>query len=81
MSDGAVITRYWLKHYCTEHCTICGNCGVIDSRGTCTAAGLEVGRLNYCICPNGQVLRNQKGDKQWWLESAIKRFRVLPSQG
>lgn len=53
------ITRYWLEHYATMHCTLCGNSGIIDSRGARTAAGLEVGRLNYCICPNGQQMRKQ----------------------
>lgn len=61
------ITDYWHKHYATEHCTLCGNCGVIDSRGIRTPAGKHVGRLNYCICPNGQSLRAQGGDMEWWL--------------
>jgi hypothetical protein len=51
------ITEYWLKHYCSGHCTLCGNCGIIDTRGVKTPTGLDVGRLNYCLCPNGQVLR------------------------
>jgi hypothetical protein len=55
------ITRYWLKHYATQHCTLCGNSGVIDSRGRKTAAGVLAGRLNWCICPNGQALRKQMG--------------------
>lgn len=55
------ITRYWLMHYVKGHCTLCGNSGIIDSRGVRTAAGVEVGRRNWCICPNGQVLR--KGNK------------------
>jgi hypothetical protein len=54
------ITNYWLEHYCTQHCTICGNSGFIDSTGITTAAGVQVGRVNYCICPNGQVLRGLK---------------------
>ena len=51
------ITEYWLQHYATEHCTLCGNSGVIDTTGVCTAAGLAVGRRNPCICPNGQSVR------------------------
>ncbi len=57
-----IIADYWLTHYATEHCTLCGNVGVIDTRGICTPAWVEVGRLNYCICPNGQTLREQGAD-------------------
>jgi hypothetical protein len=52
-----LITRYWLEYYADSHCTLCGNSGVIDTAGVRTAAGKEVGRKNYCICPNGQALR------------------------
>ncbi len=53
------LIKYWLKHYATDHCTLCGNSGVIDSRGVRTAAGHVVGRLNWCICPNGIAIRDQ----------------------
>lgn len=56
------INEYWMKHYCTEHCTLCGNWGVIDSQGELTPSGHPVGRLNYCICPNGQAMRRDKVD-------------------
>ena len=51
------LTEYWLKHYATDHCTLCGGKGIIDTSHVTTAAGLRVGRTNYCICPNGQVIR------------------------
>jgi hypothetical protein len=51
------LEQYWLDHYCTHACTLCGNGGVIDSRGVTTAAGVAVGRLNWCICPNGTTIR------------------------
>lgn len=51
------IADYWSKNYCTMHCTLCGNTGIIDTRGTRTPAGWEVGRLNWCLCPNGQLMR------------------------
>ena len=61
------ITNYWLEHYCTEHCTLCGNSGVLDTRATAvTAAGVWVGRLNYCICPNGQALRKHDVHLEDW---------------
>ena len=52
-----IITDYWYAFFAGEHCTLCGNSGKIDTRGVKTAAGLEVGRVNFCICPNGQCLR------------------------
>lgn len=57
------LTDYWFENYATQHCTLCGNGGVIDSRGVKTPAGLEAGRLNWCICPNGQALRIVHGGK------------------
>lgn len=51
------VTRYWLAFYCEDHCTLCGNTGTIDTTGTITPAGVLVGRVNYCICPNGQTMR------------------------
>jgi hypothetical protein len=55
------ITRYWLANYSKEHCTLCGNWGVIDTREVMTPAGFRCGRLNWCICPNGQAIRKQVG--------------------
>lgn len=52
-----VVTDYWLTYYASDHCTLCGNTGVIDTRGVCTPAGVPVGRCNWCICPNGQAMR------------------------
>jgi len=56
-----IVTQYWFDYYATEHCTLCGNRGVIDTRGVRTPAGKEVGRLNWCICPNGQIMRKIEG--------------------
>ncbi len=44
-------------------CTLCGQRGIIDTRGVKTPAGVEVGRLNWCLCPNGQAMREQSGDR------------------
>lgn len=55
------VVQYWVEYYATDHCTLCGNSGVIDTRDAHTAAGLQVGRRNWCICPNGQNLRKQMG--------------------
>ncbi len=61
--DKAVVD-YWLKHYVSPrgHCSLCGNSGVVDTRPAKTAAGVPSGRLNYCICPNGQILRAHGAD-------------------
>ncbi len=55
-----VITDYWLQYYTgSSLCSLCGNSGVIDTRKTAiSAAGVNQGRLNWCICPNGQGLRD-----------------------
>lgn len=52
-----IVTNYWHTFYCAGACTLCGNKGFIDTRGVRTAAGVSCGRINYCICPNGQILR------------------------
>lgn len=70
-------TKIWFAWYATDHCTLCGNRGWIDTRGLRTPAGVEVGRLNYCLCPNGQALRAQGVDIRAlivdeWYETAFK---------
>ena len=36
-------------------CGLCGNAGIIDTRGKIfSAAGVECGVLRFCICPNGR---------------------------
>lgn len=62
MPDNAV-TDYWLKYYAAEVCKLCGNWGVIDTTRTATSpAGFSAGGLNFCICPNGQALREGGAD-------------------
>lgn len=55
------VTDYWSAHFAPlDLCSLCGNSGTIDTRGVKTRAGVLVGRVNWCICPNGQSLRDQK---------------------
>lgn len=59
------VSDYWLRYYTTpvkkgSVCSLCGNSGIIDTRGVKIRVGDEVGRLNFCICPNGQILRKSK---------------------
>ncbi len=56
----SAITKYWLAHYVNHGlCSLCGNSGVVDTTGVRSAAGVSCGRINFCICPNGQTHRKQ----------------------
>ncbi len=57
-AENEEVTAYWMEFYATDHCSVCGNCGVIFSEGIRSPAGANVGRKNYCFCPNGQALRS-----------------------
>ncbi len=51
------MTQYWLAHYCGDVCTLCGNTGRLDTRSARSPLGVPVGRVHYCLCPNGQAMR------------------------
>jgi hypothetical protein len=54
----SILATYWVAHYDSRMgCSLCGNSGVLDTRGVRNARGREVGGLHPCICPNGQSLR------------------------
>jgi len=74
-----LVSAYSMRVYIgdVQHCTLCGNCGVIDTRGVRTPAGLAVGRLNYCCCPNGLALRRQGADLEWWLAQRGQDQRIV----
>lgn len=58
MTSDDAMSAYWRLHFVTNGtCTICGGRGWFDTTGTCSGTGVPVGRLHYCICPNGQQLR------------------------
>jgi hypothetical protein len=64
--ENELVTDYTFTYYGAPEnhmCTLCGQRGIIDTRGVKTPAGIEVGRLNWCICPNGQAMREQAGDR------------------
>lgn len=63
--DQKIITDYWVSNYLNKHlCSLCGNSGIIDTRRTAISpVGINSGRLNYCICPNGQCMRNSSQGK------------------
>ena len=57
------VTNYWLEFYINDgHCSLCGQVGWIDTRKVKTPMGISCGRINWCICPNGQALREAEGN-------------------
>lgn len=57
-----VLVDYWLKNFVvSSQCSLCGGPGIIDTLGVRTADNLPVGRYNWCICPNGRVLKKKHG--------------------
>jgi len=60
------VEDYWVKFYVNEAvmlCSLCGNTGRIDTTASAISpAGVSAGRVNYCICPNGQTLRATNAD-------------------
>ena len=64
MKNKKIIFDFWMENFLDvtgKHCSLCGNSGKIDTTNIAyTAAGLHVGKLNYCICPNGRALHNKE---------------------
>lgn len=57
------LANLWHRDYSsTGHCVLCGNHGIIDTRGKVfTSAGRECGDKVFCICPNGQAMKRATG--------------------
>ncbi len=61
-----ILTKYWEKHYVTtetdggftyDMCSLCANTGKIDTtKSAISPKGNYLGRVNPCICPNGQAI-------------------------
>ena len=46
-----------------SHCGLCGNTGIVDTRGKVTSShGDECGVRACCICPNGRIIKQQFND-------------------
>lgn len=60
------VAAYWLAHYGTPSgCGLCGNRGVIDTTGRAIdRKGRDVGGEHYCLCPNGQKMREKHERKR-----------------
>lgn len=54
----------WLEYTNKGLCGLCGNSGIIDTRGRAvSAAGCDAGARFWCLCPNGRALKEHY--KQW----------------
>jgi len=55
------VEDYWVKHYVHPQlglCSLCGNTGHIDTTNSAVSpSGVAAGRVNFCLCPNGQRMR------------------------
>jgi hypothetical protein len=53
-----IVSAYWEQFYLSSDCIcmLCGGCGEVETIAT-NRDGLLMEYKNYCICPNGQVLR------------------------
>lgn len=57
-ADTKAVDDPWREFADAEHenCGLCGNTGVIDTRGRLeTPAGVPCGVLRFCLCPNGRA--------------------------
>lgn len=50
---------FWMEEFMTDGglCVLCGNYGVVDTRGIKSPAGTKCGARVYCICPNGRKMK------------------------
>lgn len=53
-SKTAFFAEFVIPH---GHCSLCGNSGIVDTRGVETAAGVPVGGRFFCLCPNGRAMK------------------------
>jgi len=78
------VADYWLAHYVRrEMCSLCGQSGIIDTRSTAiTQTGLRCGAIHFCICPNGQLMRNRGGcDARTWQEWQWLKSQEMSPEG
>lgn len=61
MELNKAVTECWLENYVSANglCSLCGNHGTINTTEVRSPAGAKAGRINFCICPNGQAMRAQ----------------------
>ena len=78
IASGGPVVNYWFEFYINKTlCSLCGNSGIIDTRHTAiSGAGVNSGRLNWCICPNGQSMRTAADGKLPTIKKA-NRTRII----
>lgn len=60
-----IVVAYWVRMYEERGaCTLCGDSGWLDTTGVSTPAGAVVGRRQFCLCPNGMMLRKMAAHEQ-----------------
>lgn len=48
----------WFEFTKAGLCGLCGNWGVLDTRSIAISpAGVDVGGVHFCICPNGRKMK------------------------
>ena len=54
-----ILDEFWANEFIVGHlCGLCGNTGIIDTRGRAVSpAGEVTGGEFFCICPNGRCLK------------------------
>jgi hypothetical protein len=53
-------SAYVFAHYVNQYglCDLCANTGIVDTTGATSPAGVVCGGRHFCLCPNGQALRD-----------------------
>ena len=53
---------YFFDHFINEDtlCCLCGNTGIVETQPSNPSGSKRYKHKGYCICPNGQVLRQQQ---------------------
>jgi hypothetical protein len=64
--DEFVFMFEWKRGIAASCCGLCGNTGIIDTRGTAkTPDGRDAGIRAFCICPNGRTAKRKAGRRIW----------------
>ncbi len=66
------VLKYLDRFFPHPFCSLCGNHGIIDTRGVKTPDGIEVGARNFCLCANGQAMRRAFETVENWDEHEIE---------
>lgn len=62
--------------HASGNCGLCGNYGVVDTRGLMTPAGFECGVRAFCVCANGRAWKSAGADVRQ-IDAAPSPFRSM----